>query len=238
MQKAIITSAALIGTGLLLAGFFPGYYYYHTQMDNRTVTVKGLAEQDVVADLAIWTIRFQTAGNDILLAKKDIENQQKMIADFLVKAGFAADEIGVQGLTMQDAYADSYRDKSSISARYTLNQTMLVRTDKVALVKDTYPNIGDLVSKGVTFNPYGNGVSYVYTKLNEIKPQMLNAAIVNAKAAADEFAKTSGSKVGDIRHANQGVFSITAREENPDSSESGQINKKVRVVSTIEYFLK
>ncbi len=238
MQKIIITSAALIGTGLLLAGFFPGYYYYHTQMDNRTVTVKGLAEKDVVADLALWTIRFQAADNDVLTAKQDIENQQEIITDFLIQAGFSSDEIGVQGLTMQDAYADSYREKSTISARYTLNQALLVRTNKVALVQNTYPDIGDLVSQGVTFNTYGNGVSYVYTKLNEIKPQMLNAAIVNAKAAADAFAKTSGSKVGDIRHANQGVFSITAREENPDTNESGQINKKVRVVSTIEYFLK
>ena len=238
MQKSIVLSAALVGAGLLLAGFFPGYYYYHSQMDNRTVTVKGLAEQDVVADLALWTIRFQASGNDILMTKKDIESQQKMISEFLTKAGFKADEILVQGLTMQDAYADSYRDKASISARYTLNQRLLVRTDKVALVQETYPNIGNLVSKGVTFNSYGNGVSYVYTKLNEIKPQMLNAAIINAKAAADEFAKTSGSKVGDIRRANQGVFSITAREENPDAGESEQINKKVRVVSTIEYFLK
>jgi len=113
-----------------------------------------------------------------------------------------------------------------------------VRSNKVALVQNTYPNIGDLVSKGVTFNSYGNAVSYVYTKLNEIKPRMLNAAIINAKAAADEFAKTSGAKVGDIRHANQGIFSITAREGDPDSNESSQVNKKVRVVSTIEYFLK
>jgi len=238
MKKSIVLSAGLIGVGLLLTGFFPGYYYYHTQMDNRTVTVKGLAERDVVADLALWTIHFQANGNDVLLAKKDIEKQQKMITDFLAEAGFSSDEVSVQGLTMQDAYADSYRDKASISARYTLNQTLLVRTPKVALVQNTYPNIGDLVSKGVTFNSYGNGVSYVYTKLNEIKPQMLNAAIVNAKAAADEFAKTSGSKVGDIRHANQGVFSIAAREENPESNESSQVNKKVRVVSTIEYFLK
>ena len=238
MQKSIITAAVFICTGLLLAGFFPGYYYYHTTMDNRTVTVKGLAEKDVMADLALWTVRFQTSNNDVLIAKKDIENQQNQIMAFLAEAGFTPDEINIQGLTMQDAYADSYRDQASISARYTLNQTLLVRTKKVALVKDTYPNIGDLVSKGVTFNPYGNGVSYVYTKLNEIKPQMLNAAILNAKAAADEFAKTSGSHVGDIRHANQGVFSITAQEENSDTNEAEHIDKKVRVVSTIEYFLK
>ena len=238
MQKSVVISSCVVGLGLLLAGFFPGFYYYHTKMDDRTVTVKGLAEQDVVSDLALWTIRFQSADNDLFQAKKQIENQQDLITKFLLKAGFKPDEILVQGLTMQDAYADSYRDKSTISARYTLNQTMMVRTSQVHLVQKSYPDIGELVSQGVTFNPYGNNVAYAYTKLNDIKPTMLKEATLNARMAAEEFAKNSGSRVGNIRRANQGVFSITAREQTVDQNESEQINKKVRVVSTIEYFLK
>ena len=238
MDNKFLTAAGLIGLGLVLAGFFPGYYYYHAKMDNRTVTVKGLAEQDVKADLALWNIAFQVADNDILVAKQKIEKQQQLIIDFLTKAGFDKNEILEQGLSMQDAYADSYRDKSTISARYTLNQQMIVRTNKVDLVQSTFPNIGNLVSKGVVFKSYGNGVSYVYTKLNDIKPQMLKKATQNARAAADEFAVNSGSKVGDIRSANQGVFSISARESLPDQSDAEQVNKTVRVVSTVEYFLK
>ena len=237
-MKNVLLSACVIGLGLMCAGFFPGYYYYHAKMDNRTVTVKGLAERDVQSDLALWNIAFQVADNDILIAKQKIENQQKLITDFLTKAGFDKDEILEQGLSMQDAYADSYRDKSSISARYTLNQQFVVRTNKVALVQSTFPNIGNLVSKGVVFKPYGNGVSYVYTKLNQIKPEMLKEATKNALAAANEFATNSGSKVGDIKSANQGVFSISARESIPDHSDESQINKTVRVVSTVEYFLK
>ena len=238
MQKNIIVASCVIGLGLLSGGFFPGFYYYHTKMDDRTVTVKGLAEQDVVSDLALWTIRFQAADNDLFQAKKRIEKQQDLITKFLLKAGFQQNEILIQGLTMQDAYADSYRDKSTISARYTLNQTMLVRTGQVRLVRSAYPDIGELVSQGVTFNTYGNNVAYAYTKLNEIKPAMLKEATVNARAAAEEFARNSGSRVGNIRRANQGVFSITAREQTMNQNESEQINKKVRVVSTIEYFLK
>ena len=139
---------------------------------------------------------------------------------------------------MQDAYADSYRDRDSIPARYTLNQTLTVRTNKVDLVNSTYPKIGDLVSKGVTFNSYGNGVSYLFTELNSIKPAMLKEATQNARQAADEFALNSNSKVGKIRSANQGVFSILPREEIPDQSEREQVNKKVRVVSTVEYYLE
>ena len=238
MKQNNIVAAMLVGLGLLLAGFFPGFYYYHAKMDDRTVSVKGLSERDVKSDLALWTIRFQAADNDILTAKKQIETQQDAIQAFLLKAGFTADEILVQGLTMQDAYAESYREKSTISARYTLTQTLLVRTEKVDQVQQAYPDIGELVSSGVNFAAYGNAVAYAYTKLNDIKPAMLKEATVNAKAAADEFARNSGAQVGAIRRANQGVFSITAREQNTDQPESAQIDKKVRVVSTIEYFLK
>ncbi len=238
MDKKILLSSVVIGFGLLCAGFFPGYYYYHTAMDMRTVSVKGLAEKDVRADLAIWNIRFQVAGNDILVAMKELKSQQNLIEAFLTKAGFDADEIIIEGLTMQDAYADSYRDKSTISARYTINQNIMVRSKKVDLVNTTFPMIGNLVSQGVIFNSYGNNVSYVYTKLNDIKPEMLKQATINAKAAADEFANNSGSKVGKIRKANQGVFSITAREQAQDQYEGNQIDKKVRVVSTVEYFLE
>ena len=238
MQKSTIITGALIACGLTLGGFFPGYYFYKTNFDMRTVKVKGLAEKDVKADLAVWNIRFQSTDNSLTNAKKNIENQEKIIKEFLSGAGFSDNEIIIQGLTMQDAFADSYRDRNSIPARYTLNQTLTIRTKKIDLVNTTYPQIGDLVSKGVTFNSYGNGVSYLFTKLNSIKPAMLKEATQNARQAADEFALNSNSKVGKIRSANQGVFSILAREEIPDQSEREQINKKVRVVSTVEYYLE
>ena len=139
---------------------------------------------------------------------------------------------------MQDAYADSYRDKDTISVRYTLNQSLTIRSTQVSLINRLYPQIGDLVSQGVTFNSYGNGVSYLFTRLNDVKPQMLKEATQNARQAADEFAKNSQSKVGKIRSASQGVFSILPREEVPEQTERDQINKKIRVVSTVEYYLE
>ncbi len=238
MNKTYFIPALCVALGLAVGGFFPGYYYYRTKMDFRTVTVKGLAEKDVKADLALWNIRFQTAGNDIIQEKKNIEQHAKTVIEFLKDAGFTDDEIMVQGLTTQDAYADSYRDKSTISARYTLGENIIVRSLNVDLVQKTAPNIGNLVSKGVTFNSYGNGVAYIFTGLNAIKPEMLKEATQNAKRAADEFAANSNSKVGKIKNANQGVFSITAREAVPDQMERDQINKTVRVVSTVEYYLK
>ena len=126
MQKSTIITGALIACGLALGGFFPGYYFYKTNFDMRTVKVKGLAEKDVKADLAVWNIRFQSANNILSATKKDVELQEKVIKEFLEGAGFSNSEIIVQGLNMQDAYADSYRDRNSIPARYTLNQTLTV----------------------------------------------------------------------------------------------------------------
>ena len=238
MSKISDTVGIAIALGITLGGFFPGYYYYKTHLDMRTVTVKGLAEKDVKADLSVWNIRFQASDNVLTSAKKSTENQEKIIKEFLKKAGFTDGEIIVQGLSMQDAYADSYRDTNTISARYTLSQTLTVRSNQVNLVNQSYSKIGDLVSQGVNFNSYGNGVSYLFTGLNNIKPAMLKEATQNAKQAADEFALNSGAKVGKIRSANQGVFSIMPREDIPDQSEREQINKKVRVVSTVEYYLE
>ncbi|MBP5161129.1 MAG: SIMPL domain-containing protein [Alphaproteobacteria bacterium] len=238
MKTSTNIIGVLVAVGLAVGGFFPGYYYYKTAFDMRTVKVKGLAEKDVVSDLAIWNIRFQAADNNLAMAKKHIEQQEKTIKKFLSDAGFNEDEIIVQGLTMQDAYADAYRDKSSISARYTLNQALTIRSTQVDLISRLYPQIGDLVSQGVSFNTYGNGVSYLFTRLNEVKPQMLKEATQNARQAADEFAKNSQSKVGKIRSASQGVFSILPREEVPEQTERDQINKKIRVVSTVEYYLE
>ena len=238
MSKLTFLTGVVIAGGLALAGFFPGYYYYKTNFDFRTVKVKGLAEKDVKADLAIWNIRFQSSNNNLAQAKKDIERQEHLIRTFLTESGFTADEIITQGLTMQDAYADAYRDRNAIPARYTLNQTMTVRTAQVDLIGTVYPKAGDLVSQGVTFNTYGNGVSYLFTGLNAVKPAMLQEATRNARQAADEFARNSDAKVGKIRSANQGVFSILPREEIPDQSETDQVNKKIRVVSTVEYYLE
>lgn len=237
MSKINFLTGTVIACGLALGGFFPGYYFYKTNFDMRTVKVKGLAEKDVRADLAIWNIRFQTSNDNLAIAKKEMEAQEETIKKFLIQSGFQESEIIRQGLNMQDAYADSYRDRNTISTRYTLDQTLSVRTEQVDLVNTTYPKIGDLVSGGINFSSYGNGVSYLFTGLNAIKPMMLKEATRNARQAAEEFARNSDSKVGKIRSANQGVFSILPREEIPNQSEPEQINKKIRVVSTVEYYL-
>lgn len=234
-----LVPAIVIAAGLFLGGFFPGYYYYQSKMNANFVTVKGLAEMDVRADLAVWEIKFVVTNDNLQVAQKDLSNQYKQIVDFLKAKGLTEGEIREGRIETNDLMTNPYRDRN-FNSRYILSQTIQVRSNNVDLVEKAISSTGDLIAKGVVFDSqtYGSPVSYIFTKLNEIKPQMLEEATKNAEAAANEFAKSSSSRVGKIRRASQGVFSILPREQTMNAQEMQQIDKKVRVVSTVEYFLE
>ncbi len=238
MKKISLWYVGIIAIGLLFVGFFPGYYYYKSKFNYNAVTVKGLAEQDVEADLAIWEIKFVATGNDMVKTKTNLEKQTEAILTFLHDNNFSDNEIEMGGTDTNDLMANPYRGNEAITSRFILTRTITVRSNQVNNVADTYTRAGDLINSGVVFeNQYGSPVSYIFTKLNDIKPQMLEMATKNAHTSALEFAKSSNSRVGKIHSANQGVFSILPRD-NANATESQQINKKVRVVATIEYFLE
>lgn len=229
----------LLAFGIALGGFFPGYYYYHAKMNANSVVVKGLAEMDVKADLAIWDIKFVVTGNDVVTAQQEMARQTSVVENFLIKNGVAAGEINVGRLETNDLMANPYRTNTDNNIRFILTQNISVKSTNVDNIAKVLNKSGELVAKGIIFNQdYGYPVSYLFTKLNQIKPLMLAEATKNAKDAAEEFAKNSGSRVGRIRQANQGVFSILPREQTMTAAEMQQIEKKVRVVSTIEYWLE
>lgn len=238
-HKPSAYGAFLIALGIAVSGFFIGHYYYKSKTQANTVIVKGLSEMDVKADLAIWEMKYVVTGNDVVKAQQEISSQTKIISAFLKDNGFNENEITIGRLETNDLNANPYRSSYENNMRFILNQTITVRSENVDLIAQTLNKSGDLVAQGVIFNSeYGSPVSYLFTKINEIKPKMLADATQNAREAAAQFALSSQSKVGKIKHANQGVFSILPREQTSSATESQQIDKKVRVVSTIEYWLE
>ncbi len=234
-----LAAAILLAVGLAVGGFFPGYYYYQAKINANYVTVKGLSEMDVKADLAIWNLRYVLTSNSLAEAQQQITTQRNVIYKFLTDQGFSRDEISEGRIETNDLMANPYRSNNDMSSRFIVNQTVTVRSNNVDLVDKALRQNGELVAAGIIFdNQYGSPVSYIFTGLNKIKPQMLEEATKNAAAAAAEFAKSSDSRVGRIRRASQGVFSILPREQAPGDSETQAINKTVRVVSTIEYWLE
>ena len=204
----------------------------YKKMD-RVVLVKGLAEQEVPADTVIWPIQYTRAGNDLSLLYEGIEEDKKRVLGFLSKNGFVKDEITMNAPLVYDKLSNQYGGSQDVAFRYIINQTISVYSNKVDEARKSMVSIEALGKEGTTFkvDPYENRVEYIYSGLNSIKPQMLKEATLNARAAAQTFADDSQSKLGKIKNATQGQFSIYDRDKN-----SPHI-KKVRVVSTVEYYL-
>jgi hypothetical protein len=231
-----VLAAALIGLGLLGGGWLIGHGFQEGRRAEHYVTAKGLAETFVQADLAIWLLRYTATGNDLNQVQAKIDADGAEITAFLIRQGLAEDAIQPQRVEVTDLLAQAYRPEGAADNRFIVAQTILVRTEQVDLVAALNRSTGELVSRGVVLVDTG-GPTYVFTGLNAIKPDLLAEASTNAREAARQFAADVDSTIAGIRRASQGIFEILPRDAAPGISEGGQIDKKVRVVSTIEYLL-
>jgi hypothetical protein len=233
---AVLAGALILGLGLVGAGFLVGRGFERGRSADRYVTVKGLAETFVVADLAVWPLRITATGDELGAVQGRIDTDLATIIGFLTEQGIAAEAIQPQRVEVTDLLAQPYRPEGAGENRFILAQTVIVRTGQVDLVAQLNQQTGELVKRGVVLVDAG-GPTYLFTMLNDIKPELLADATRNARAAAEQFAADSGSAIAEIRHASQGLFEILARDPAPGLSEPNQLDKKVRVVSTIEYRL-
>ncbi len=233
-----ILSVAILAGGIAFAGLKiqGGLVAFNSQ--DRVVTVKGLAQQDVVADLALWPISYTETGNDLAALQATMDEKGQAVINFLKRHGITENEIELQQVNVQDLLAQSYRQGDIGQARYILTQGYMVRTDKVKDIAKASQAIGSLVKQGIVLAQNATGPTYLFTKLNDIKPQMIADATKNARESAQQFAADSGEKVGGMKRASQGVFQILARDDTYMVSEPNQVNKTVRVVSTIDFYLE
>lgn len=232
----------ILAFGVALGGFFVGNGIYRS-MARRTVTVKGLAELDVVADTAVWNIKFNRVGGDLSAVQSAIDGDIQKVRTFLTENGFNDGEIQNMRITVRDkfaGYSDAQRQGEDVTDRYVIETGVMVRSNSVNLVDSVSRKMGDLVRQGVTVTEDYAGPIYVFNGLNDIKIKMIEAATKNATAAGEQFAKDANAKLGKIQSANQGVFSITARDQVDawSDNEKQAINKRVRVVSTITFYLR
>ncbi|MSS71780.1 MAG: SIMPL domain-containing protein [Candidatus Latescibacteria bacterium] len=228
------TGGLAIGLGIVIAGICLSIALYKARAEDRYVTVRGLAEREVDADLAIWPITFKDAGNDLVALQKVIETKREVITRFLVESGFNPTEISHAAPRINDTQAErEFSGRGELRFRYLAQTTVTLRSGNIALLKQTMEKSGSLVGKGIALGSenWENRTVFLFTGLNAIKPAMIEEATVNAREAAEKFAKDSRSKAGQIRNASQGLFTIEDRDMNsPD-------RKKVRVVTSVQYYL-
>ena len=238
-MAAIALSIGLIGCATILAeGISAG------KRGERFVSVRGVAEKEVKADLAVWPIQVRVAGNDLAEAGKGADEARQKVLAFLRENSVGADEVASQNVRVEDRQAKDY-DQGKATFRYLVEYTILVRSNEVERVQKISQMTDRLVAAGVVLSSQGgrSGPQFIFTQLNAVKPGMLADATRAAREAASQFASDSGSNVGPIRRANQGLFTIADRDRTSpgegDGSYSGlsDINKKVRVVVSVDYVL-
>lgn len=232
-MKSWKLEALILAGGLLLMGKFVKDGLDGFANRDRVVNVKGLAEMEVAANKATWPLIYKTLGNDLPALYNQISQTNETIVKFLIQKGITEKEITVNAPDIIDLEAERYSNNQT-SYRYNVTTVITVTSTQVDLVRRLISEQGELLKQGIAIagSDYRYSVQYDYTDLNRIKPQMIEEATKNARAAAEKFASDSDSKLGKIKHAHQGQFSISDRDNNTPYI------KKVRVVTTIDYYLE
>lgn len=233
-----VVVAIILGISLILSASLMKEGLTGLKTSDRYVTVKGVAEREVQADLALWPIRFVATGNTLEQAQEKARSSREAIYAFLELQAIDKNAVELQRLDVTDTRANPYQGEGE--QKFIINQTLMVRSTQIDRIRQAAQNVSELVDSGVLLTTdYGpGGPTYLFSGLNDIKPAMIAEATASAREAAQQFARDANARVGGLRRANQGVFQILARDQAPGVSEQQQPVKTVRVVSTVDYYLE
>ena len=227
--------AIIMAIGMLILGFFIYLGLSAFASKDRVVSVRGLAEREVKADHVIWPITYKTTGNDLQAIYANLNAVTPRIEAFLTQNGVKRTDISVSAPQIVDLKAERYSSSDNATRdRYNVTIVLTVSSNQVDQVRSLMPRMGELLKQGIAISAgdYDTQVKYEFTSLNKIKPQMIEEATKNAREAAVKFANDSESKMGKIKSASQGLFSIDDRDQYTPYI------KNVRVVTSIDYFLE
>ena len=230
-KNSLILGVCLIAA-LALFGVILGMGAKSVKQLERTVTAKGLSEREVPADIVIWPIKFTVAGNDIEALYRSIETNTATIKQFLTTKGVAPSDVSVSAPEITDRYAQAYQSGAGAEFRYAASQSVTVYSKDIKTVRAVMSELSEIGKQGIVLSgDYDSKPEYLYTGLSDIKPAMIEESTQNAREVAGKFAADSDSRLGKIKTASQGQFTIDDRDQNNPHI------KKVRVVSTVQYYL-
>jgi hypothetical protein len=239
-RAVLLGAVAIFAIGLTTSGYALGDGLRRSKMaEHRSVTVRGVSERNVTADLATWSVGFSHQGADLGSVQQSVDQQARAVRSFFQRAGFNADEITDTDVSLGREQARDNEGKPVGPQKLVVSRSIQLRTNDVMKARAAFTHQAELLRDGVELS--GSSISYTFTGLNALKPQMIAEANKNARLSADQFARDSGASVGRIKTASQGYFSVGARdgEDCDDCGSSGGSSpyQKVRVVTTIDYDL-
>ena len=236
-RAVLLGAVAIFAVGLTTSGYVLGDGLRRAKMAERTVAVRGVSERDVTADLATWSVDFSHQGSDLGPVQSSVDAQARAVRTFFEQAGFSPAEIADSDVGV--SRERPREDDKDAPERLTVRRSIQLRTNDVMKARTAYARQAELLRNGVELS--GSSISYTFTKLNALKPDMIAEANQNARRSAEQFAHDSGASVGRIKTASQGYFSVGPRDgEECDGCGSSGGNspfQKVRVVTTIDYDL-
>ncbi|HKK25049.1 MAG TPA: SIMPL domain-containing protein [Gracilimonas sp.] len=232
-NRGLTIIGAAIFLGLVAFGFIIGNAAITFKEYERTVTVKGLAEEEHLADIVIWPIQFTEASNQLEDIYEQLESSGEKVRKFLTDRGINENEISISTPLVTDKSAQRWGGQQDAQFRFVADQTVTIYSEDVKKIREVMSQLADLGKQGITLSgdEYQVRPEYLFNSLNDIKPQMIEAATKEARAVAEKFAEDSNSQLGKIKTAYQGQFSISPRDNNNPHI------KNVRVVSTVVYYL-
>ncbi|HQV00895.1 MAG TPA: SIMPL domain-containing protein [Bacteroidia bacterium] len=239
--------ALIVAIGMVASAFIIGKAIERFKTEDRYISVKGFSEKEVKADLVIWAIKIKVVNNDLKDGNTALAAAKSKVVNFLTNKGVQPTEINTLDMMVIDHEAAEYGNNHLNKMRYIIEETIEVRSNHVDLIQSISRMTNELLNAGVALSTKsdwnGTGLQFMFTKLNTIKPQMITEAIRNAKDAAIQFTNESNTKLGKLRKANQGLFSIQDRDQTFSAAvDDGYVNngksgvmKKVRVVVSVDY---
>jgi hypothetical protein len=235
-RAVLLGAVAIFAIGLTTSGYVLGDGLRRAKMAERTVTVRGVSERNVTANLATWSVDFSHQGTDLSPVQASVDSQARTVRAFFQRAGFKPDEIVDSDVGLSREHP---REGESGPDQLTVRRSIQLRTNDVMKARSAFARQAELLRDGVELS--GTNITYTFTRLNDVKPEMIAEANQNARRSAEQFAHDSGAEVGRIKTASQGYFSVGPRDgeacDDCSSSGGGSPFQKVRVVTTIDYDL-
>ena len=234
-RGTLIAAVGIFSAALMTSGYLLGDGLRRAKSAERSISVRGVSERDVTADLATWTISFSQEGPDLAAVNARADQQSVAVRRFFAGAGFRPTDVSDSGVSFNRTHVTN-EEGQRVETRVRVTRSVQLRTGDVIRTQKAHEGLPALLRDGVELD--GSSLNYSFTQLNQLKPEMIAEATKRARASAEQFARDSGASVGQIRTASQGYFSVGPRDGDDDgegSSASDSPFQKVRVVTSVDY---